>query len=237
MSTRVQGDPHHKCMSTVTIGGTEYELRPLSADAALRLMDIMAEATDELQAVITAAQQWRADYIERNSIDVFVSSFDDPEVAARLERAGVTREAVESAGTIRLQIEPDELETFAAVIPGAWRILRDPILNACVVVLAPTPEVLDHEDAGTLEQYMAGWRRTLRSEATPEELADLLWLMFNHAREQLMGEGGAVGKLLGRAGEMFSSPKPPAKKSPAKRAPKSSTRSPRRSAGTAETSS
>lgn len=237
MSTHVQGAHHHECMSTVTIGGTEYELRPLSADAALRIMDLIADATDELQTVISSAQSWRADFIERNSIDVFMSSFDDPEVAAAIEAAGISREMVAEAGHVRLQVEPDDLQTFAAILPGAWRTLRDPILTACVIVLAPTSEVLDHEDEGNLDEYISGWKRTIRGDATPDELADLLWEVFQHSREQLLGEQGAVGKIMGRLGDIMSSPKPPAKKSPAKRASKSSTRSRQPSAGTAETSS
>lgn len=224
-------------MSTVTIGTTDYELRPLSADAALRMMDIIAVALDDLQGLIDAAQAWRADYVERNSIDVFLSSFDDPEIAKTIENAGVTKEMVKEAGRVRLQVEPDDFQTFAAVLPSAWRSLRDPILDACVVTLAPTTEVLDHEDEGTLDQYFAGWKRTIRGEATPEQLAELLWHVFSHVREQLLGEGGAVGKIMERVGDVLGSPKPQAKKSPAKRASKPSTRSRQPSAGADETSS
>lgn len=225
-------------MSTVTIGGTEYELRPLSADAALRIMDIVAEATDELQQVIDTAQQWRSDYIERNSFTVTSDAYDDPDMADRLKAAGIDKKRVDEAGVLRMIAEPEEVEMFAAVFPEAWRSLRDPILDACVIVLAPTPEMLDHEDAGTLDEYMAGWRRKIRGEATPEELVDLLWAMFQHTKEQLLGTGGAVGKLLARVGDLFSSPKkPPAKKPTTKRASSQSTRSRQRTAGRGEKSS
>ena len=221
---------------TITLGGEEYALRPLTADAALRLLDMAAESAEDLQAVMDRANSWRRQYAEDNAVPVTLESFDDPEVAKQLEAAGYTRERVEAAGVIKLPIDPSETEMFAAILPGAYRSLRDPILNACAVLLAPSVEIMDAEDAGELDEYYASWRRKIREEATPEELAELIWVVWEQAREQLLG--GAVGKIMGRFQGVISPEAPaPKKTSPARPKPKSSTRSRARTAGSAEQSS
>lgn len=222
---------------TITIGEVEYTLRPLSADAALRLLDMAADSAEEIQTVIDRANAWRRRYSEENAIAITEESFNDPGQAEQLEEAGYTRERVKEAGVIRLPIEPSEAETFASILPGLYRTLRDPILTACAIMLAPGDEILEAEDNGQLEEYLAGWRRTIRANATPDQLGELVHAAWEQASDELIG--GAVGKLMGRFQGVISPTAEPApeEKPPAKTKPRSSTRSRARTAGGGATSS
>lgn len=224
MATRNPTGPDHWLMSTHTIkiGDEEYTLRGLSADKALRIIDLAADSTEELQAVMQNAADWRRRYEADNTVNVTPDAFDDPEVAAQLEAAGYTRERVEEAGSIQLPLEPSEIEVFSSILPGAYKVLRDPILTACAILLAPGEELLDAEDEGTLDDYLAQWRRKIRSEATVEQIAELIWAGWEFASGEILGSG--LGKMMGR---FRGSPEEPATKtqSPAKPKPRTSSRS------------
>lgn len=212
---------------TITIGETEHSLAPLSADKALRLFDIAAAAADEIQGIWERTEKWRAEQAELDPFVITAATFDDKSAAAQLADAGITPARVEEAGgEIRLPSPPGEVETIAYALPSAYRTLRDPMLDALAIVIAPADELLDADDAGETAEYLAGWRRTIRSESTPDQLFESFVVAYEYVRAQLFsGDGAGKVKSLAMRAMGISAPEAP------KPARKSSTRSPKRPAG------
>ncbi len=218
----------------ITIGGTDYPLAPISADKALRLFDIAADAVDDIQVVWQRTESWRAEQAEANAIVITAANFEDEEVAKQLADIGVTPQTVaDSGGEIRLPAPPSEVETVAYALPGAYRSLRDPMLNALAILLAPGGELLDADDAGDTDGYLAGWRRKVRTEATPDEMMDAFFTGYEYVRAELFaGDGLGKAKALAMKALGMSSPEE------SKPARKSSTRSRKpRAAGADESAS
>lgn len=224
---------------TVAIGDESYPIPPLTTDKGLRLISIIADAGEELQEVMDRTMAWREESAQRNAVMVTAATFDNPENAAHLEAMGYTRELVAERGEVMVPIYPDETETIMHALPAAFRTLPDVVLNACAIVIAPAGELIDADDAGELDAYLAGWVRKIRVESTPDQFADLVAAVIMHAREQLFGDGGAVGKVMAMVGGLMGrTEEPPKKATPrTKPKPKSSSRSRPPSAGPAAKSS
>lgn len=181
---------------TIKAGETEYTIRKFKGFKALRI-GRMVTSLGEIgpkvsKAVNEYATEYREDNVERISRAVLELRFP-------ADAAGISDKAwEESGGFVELPNDPSEAEVLAVVIPKAFELAGDRIVELLAWVVADDTklEEADNESEEAVTAYIEGIRKELLYKAHIDELFDLAYGAQEVIGEQMAGKGQKARALL-----------------------------------------
>lgn len=181
---------------TVTAGETEYTIKKFKGFKALRLGRMLTSLGEIGPKVSEAVNKYVSDYRTQNVEKISRAAL---ELRYPAEAAGVSDKAwEESDGYIELPNDPTEAEVLAVILPKAFELAGDSIVDLLAWVVADDAklEEADNQSEEAVKEYIESIRKNLLYKADLDELLELAYGAQEVLSEQMAGKGQRAKALL-----------------------------------------
>lgn len=173
----------------VTIGDTEYTIRPFKGFKFVRAGRIVAQISNQWKAVIEALGEFTREYESLNSLRI------TRDMARQREVFGLTDDMFEGKEYVEVPQPPSTEEQVIGVLPKVLDMAENQVLQILALIVIEDNRLREAQTNGTVDEVLKELGGDLMFQGEMQELTELGIVAWEVVNEQFEGKGDKLRPL------------------------------------------